>query len=88
MVLHTLLMHFIIQKLKRRMIKIDDPLLTFTLHLTRVQIFFWCKSGILRAQLQRLIFRALWDLNERQAFPKSFNAATCSKLNSNHDLRP
>ena len=34
-------------------------------------MFFLCKSGILRAQLRRLIPRALWDPNGQQAFPKS-----------------
>jgi len=45
--------------------------------------FFWYKPGILRAQLWGLIPRALWDLNGRQALPKSFNDVACPRLNSN-----
>ncbi|RHN74045.1 putative aldehyde oxygenase (deformylating) [Medicago truncatula] len=36
--------------------------------------------------MRRLIPRALWDLNGRQALPKSFNAAACLRLDSNKDL--
>jgi len=42
--------------------------------------FCWCKPGILRAQLQRLILQALWDPNGRQSLSKSFNAAACPRL--------
>jgi hypothetical protein len=42
---------------------------------------FLCKPGILRARLQRLIPRALWNPNGRQVLPKSFNSAACPKLN-------
>jgi len=45
--------------------------------------FLCCKPGILRAQLQRLIPRALWNPNGRQALPKSFNTAACPRLDSN-----
>ena len=47
------------------------------------RFFFGCKPGILHAQLQRLILRALWDPNGRQILPKSFNAAACPRLDSN-----
>ena len=42
-----------------------------------------CKPGILRAQLRRLIPRALWDPNRWKALRKSFNAATCPRLDLN-----
>ena len=48
-----------------------------------VFLFFWCKPCIIHAQLRRLISRALWDSNGRQALPKSFNVTACSRLDSN-----
>ena len=39
-----------------------------------------CKLCTLRAQLWRLITRALWDSNGRQALPNSFNVVVCSRL--------
>ncbi|AES71026.1 hypothetical protein MTR_3g069230 [Medicago truncatula] len=42
-----------------------------------------CKPDILRAQLRRLIPRALWDPDGRQTLPKSFNAVACPRSDSN-----
>ena len=41
---------------------------------TTCEYFFRCKPGILRAQLFRLIPRALWDSNGRQTLPSPFGA--------------
>ncbi|PNY09903.1 cysteine-rich receptor-like protein kinase, partial [Trifolium pratense] len=48
-------------------------------------IFFWYKSGIFCAKLQRLISRTLRDLNGWQTLPKSFNTAACPSQGSNFE---
>jgi hypothetical protein len=46
-------------------------------------LFFWLKSGILYAQLHKLIPRTLWDSNGRQTLSRSFKAPKCPSQESN-----